>query len=186
MDIREVILGFLGIQGVKIEDIKLFQRDLRVEIKIRQRRSDCFCRSCGGEYDYVHEWPLKKLKGPPLGIYSDVLIKFYQFRGWCNQCQHTGVACVDWIHTRFESMLCSFAEVAGRLMEEITCEAVRRIIHSNSKAMWDLDQWRMRTMMERLRLPEDIDISYLCADEVHFRTIQVQNRKGLFAKSLLG
>lgn len=182
MDTREVILRFLGIQGVKIEDVKLFQKDLRAEIKIRQHRSESFCRGCGGRYDYVHEWLLKKLKGPPLGIYSDVVIKFYQLRGWCNQCQGTGVAGVGWIHPKFESMLCSFSEVAGRLMEEITCEAVARILHSDSKSMWLLDQWRMRVMMERLRLPKDIDVSYLCADEVHFRTVRVANRKGLFAK----
>jgi transposase len=33
-----------------------------------------------------------------------------------------------------------------------------------------------------MKLPEALDISYLCADEVHFRTIKLQNRRGLFAK----
>jgi len=182
MDMREIILRFLGIQGVKIEDVKLFQKDLRVEIKIRQRRSHGFCRSCGGQFDSVHEWPFKKLKGPPLGIYSDVTIKFYQLRGWCNLCQHTGVAEVDFIHPKFQSMLTSFAEVAGRLMEEITCEAVARILKSDSKMMWSLDQYRMGLMLQFMKLPSDLDVSYLAADEVHFKTIPMIQRHGLFAK----
>ena len=66
--------------------------------------------------------------------------------------------------------------------QEITCEAVGRILDCNSKTLWDLDQYRMQVMMQFLRLPKDINISYLCADEVHFRTKRVKNRKGLFAK----
>jgi hypothetical protein len=88
----------------------------------------------------------------------------------------------EWIHPKFESMTCGYAEVAGRLMEEITCEAVGRILSSPSKMMWQLDQYRMETMQQFLRLPEDLDVSYLAADEVHYRTEEVKNRKGLFAK----
>ncbi|MBK7891049.1 MAG: hypothetical protein IPJ84_14795 [Bdellovibrionales bacterium] len=76
-------------------------------------------------------------------------------------------------------MTCGLAEVAGRLMEEITCEAVGRILDMGSKAMWDLDQYRMAVMMQHLRMPDGLDVSYLAADEVHFRTIAVKNRVGL-------
>jgi transposase len=117
-----------------------------------------------------------------MGIYQDVTIKFLQLRGLCEPCGRTSVARVDWIHPKFESMTCSFAEVAGRLMEEITCEAVGRIVGAESKLMWDLDQHRMEVMLQFMRLPKDLDVSYLAADEVHFRTIEVKNRKGLFAK----
>lgn len=182
MDTREAILRFLGIQGVKIEDVKIFQSDLRVEVKVRQKRADCFCRSCGTQYSHVHEWVFKKPKAPPLGIYSDVTIKFYQLRGWCVGCGRTGVSDVSWIHPKFESMTCSFAEVAGRLMEETSCAAVSRILKTNSKLMWSVDQWRMQAMLERMQLPKDIDVTYLCADEVHFRTVLIKNRGGLFAK----
>lgn len=92
------------------------------------------------------------------------------------------MAQVDWLHPQLESMTCGFVEVAGRLMEEVTCEAVSRILHSDSKIMWSLDQYRMQVMLQFLRLPKDINISYLCADEVHFRSIKNKNRKGLFAK----
>ncbi|MBK7890689.1 MAG: hypothetical protein IPJ84_07540 [Bdellovibrionales bacterium] len=68
--------------------------------------------------------------------------------------------------------------------EEITCEAVGRILDMGSKAMWDLDQYRMAVMMQHLRMPDGLDVSYLAADEVHFRTIAVKNRVGLFCETL--
>ena len=182
MDFSSIIIEFLGIQDVVIEDIKRFKKDLRVEIKVRQKRSECFCPKCGLQFSSVKEWVLKKLKAPPLGIYQDVVIKFWQMRGYCDDCERSSVARAEWIHPKFESLTCGFAEVAGRLMEEITCEAVSRILNTESKLMWNLDQYRMETMLQFLRLPKDLDTSYLCADEVHFRSERNQNRKGLFAK----
>ncbi len=182
MDFREIITSFLGIQDVVIEDIKRFKKELRLEIKIRQKRSECFCSKCGLQFGSVKEWSLKKLRAPPIGVFQNVVIKFIQMRGFCEDCNRTSVARVDWIHPKFESMTCGFSEVAGRLMEEITCEAVSRILHADSKMMWELDQHRMEVMLQFLKLPEDLDVSYLAADEVHFRTIEVKNRKGLFAK----
>ena len=41
--------------------------------------------------------------------------------------------------------------------------------------MWDLDQWRMRAMKPLLELPENIDLSFMSADEVHFRTMPKRN-----------
>ena len=111
-----------------------------------------------------------------LTIFYKVLIKFFQMRGNCEDCDRTSVAQVDWIHPRFESITCGYAEIAGRLMEEITCEAVSRILHSNSKAMWELDQYRMEVMLQFLKLPDNLDVSYLAADEVHFRTFEVFRR----------
>lgn len=182
MDFSNAIIEFLGIQDVIIEDIKRFKKDLRVEIKIRQKRAECFCHKCGLQFGLVKEWVFKELKAPPLGIYQEVILKFWQLRGFCEDCNRTFISKVDWIHPKFESMTCAFAEVAGRLMEEITCEAVSRILKTNSKSMWDLDQHRMAVMMQYLKLPEDLDVSYLAADEVHFKTEEVKNRKGLFAK----
>jgi transposase len=182
MDFRQTIIALLGIQDVYIEDLKLFKKDRRVEIKVRQRRSECFCIHCGMQFDHVKEWQLKTLKAPPLGMFQNVILKFMQMRGFCEVCNRTSVARADWIHPKFESMTCAFAEVAGRLMEEITCEAVSRILYSNSKTMWALDQHRMEVMLQFLKLPKDLDVSYLAADEVHFRTVATKNRVGLFAK----
>jgi transposase len=182
MDFEKTIIEFLGIQDVIIEDIKRFKKDLRVELRIRQNRSECYCSHCGLQFSSVKEWVLKSIKAPPLGIYQKVIIQFWQLRGFCDSCHRTSMAKVEWIHPKFESMTCGYAEVAGRLMEEITCEAVGRILSSPSKMMWQLDQYRMETMQQFLRLPEDLDVSYLAADEVHYRTEEVKNRKGLFAK----
>lgn len=182
MDFRYAISQFLGIQDVTVEDLKLFKKDLRAVIVVRQDRDECYCTQCGLQLSNVHEWIFKELKGPPLGIYSDVTLKLWQLRANCDDCNRVILAPADWIHPKFPSMTCSFAETAGRLMEEITCEAVGRILHCNSKTLWSLDQYRMELMMKSLRLPKDIDVSYLCADEVHFRTVPVTERTGLFAK----
>jgi transposase len=182
MDFRKVIITLLGLQDVVIEDLKIFRQTLKVEVKVRQRREACFCPHCGLQFDAVKDWDLKILRAPPMGIYQHITVKFMQMRGYCTDCGRTAVARVDWIHPKFESMTSGFAEVAGRLMEEITCEAVGRILQSPSKTMWDLDQHRMEVMMQYLKLPSDLDVSYLAADEVHFRTVTVKNRRGLFAK----
>ena len=182
MDMEKVIIELLGIQDVIIEDIKKFKKDLRLEIKIRQKREECFCSKCGLQFKIIKEWSLKNIQAPPAGIYQKVDLKFMQMRGFCEECNSTSVARVDWIHPKFESMTCGFAETAGRLMEEITCEAVSRILKTDSKKMWDLDQHRMTVMLQYLKLPEDLDTSYLAADEVHYRTVFISERKGQFAK----
>lgn len=182
MDFAKAIIEFLGIQDVIIEDIKRFKKDLRVEVKVRQIREECYCSKCGLQFSGVKEWVLKELKAPPLGVFQDVTLKFWQLRGFCDDCNCTGIAKVDWIHPRFDSMICSFAECAGRLMEEATCEAVARILKTDSKLMWNLDQHRMNVMLQFLKLPDSLDVSYLAADEVHYRTEEVKNRVGLFAK----
>jgi transposase len=182
MDFENAIIEFLGIQHVKIEGINIHRNRRQVRIIARQKRGECFCTGCGILFDAVKDWKKKKIKAPPLGIYSDVEIIFNQLRGVCDGCGRTETAEASWIHPEFRSMTCGFAEVAGRLMEEITCEAVSRILHTDSFTMWRLDQWRMKYMEKRLKLPEKLDVSDLIADEVHFRTIDVKNRRGLFAK----
>lgn len=182
MNFQQAIIEFLGLQDVTIQDLKFFRKQRKVEVKVVQKRESCFCSRCGLQFSGVKEWTWRTLRAPPMGQYQHIIVKFLQMRGVCQDCQCTSTAQVDWIHPRFDSMTCAFAEVAGRFMEEITCEAVGRIMLSSSKAMWDLDQYRMQVMLERLRLPKDLDVSYLCADEVHFRTIPQINRKGVFAK----
>jgi len=170
MDFAKAIISILGLQDVEIVDLKIFSKQWRIQLVLRQQRSRCFCSSCGSSFDLVKSWEIKYLKAPPLGIYQKVDIKLYQMRGYCIDCGKSEVCRLDWIHPNFTSMTCGFAEVAGRLMEEITCEAAARILHSKSSTMWNLDQWRMQHMMQFLRLPEDVDLSYMSADEVHFRS----------------
>ena len=182
MNIERHIIELLGLQDVVIEDIKRSKKRLSFEVKVRQKRSECFCQHCGLQFSQVKEWALRTLKAPPMGNYQNVTIKFMQMRGYCEACNCTSVASADWIHPKFKSMTCGFAEVSGRLMEEITCEAVSRIMGTDSKLMWQLDQHRMEVMLQFMKLPEDLDISYAAADEVHFRTVKYKKRKGLFAK----
>jgi transposase len=156
---------------------------LRIEVTVRQKRSECFCTRCGLQFDKVKDWDIKRLKAPPLGVYSRIEVKLYQMRGYCTECNKSEVCRLDWIHPKFTSMTCGFAEVAGRLMEEITCEAVGRILNAESSLMWSLDQWRMEYMLQFLQLPKDVDLSYLSADEVHFRSVPNYNRhKALLAR----
>jgi transposase len=72
--------------------------------------------------------------------------------------------------------------MAGRLMEELTCEATARYFRLNSKTLWDLDQWRLRRMKQDLKLPETLDVSLMSADEVHFRTIENNLRDNPFSE----
>ena len=182
MDLKYVISQFLGLQDIIIEDIKLFKKDLRAVIIARQNRKHCYCNKCGLQLTNIHEWVFKELKGIPLGIYSQVTLKYYQLRAVCDDCNKIILAPTDWIHSRFQSMTCAFAEHAGRLMEEITCEAVGRILNCNSKTLWALDQYRMEVMMKHLTLPKNIDVSYLSADEIHFKTIHTKKRISIFQK----
>ena len=182
MDSNEAIIEFLGLQHVNIEKVYINKQNRIVEVTVRQDRTECFCTRCGLQFEKVKSWEEKRLKAPPLGIYGEVEIIFYQLRGLCVECECSETANCKFIHPEFLSMTCGYAEVAGRLMEEITCEAVARILHTESMTMWRLDQWRMKYMEKRNKLPEKLDVSRLCADEVHFRTVDVKKRKGLFAK----
>ncbi len=182
MDFHKAIIEFLGIQDVQIEEIWTCTKSMHLKITLRQNRSECFCSKCGLQFDAVKEWVKKSIQGPPMGIFGKVEIIFFQLRGYCVDCNRSGIAKADWIHPEFPSMTCGFAEVAGRLMEETTCEATARLLWTDSMTMWRLDQWRMVLMEKRLVLPENLNVQNLAADEVHFTTIENKKRVGLFAK----
>lgn len=78
---------------------------------------------------------------------------------------------MDIVHPQFQNMTLAMAEHAGRMMEEMTCAAVARLLRLKERTMWDLDQWRMNKMKQHLKIPGDIDLSHMSADEVHFRTL---------------
>lgn len=182
MDFQEAIIEFLGIQDVDIEVINFHKKTRKVRVVARQKRAECFCTGCGMQFDSIKEWQKKEISAPPMGVFTDVKIIFYQMRGNCYSCNKSSISDATWIHPNFKSMTCGFTEVAGRLMEEITCEAVSRILLTDSMTMWRVDQWRMELMESRLVLPEKLDVSFLAADEVHYRTIKNKDRKGPFAK----
>lgn len=170
MDPFKAISQFLGIQDVFIKDIRIYQRTRHVAVIGEYKAKSYFCRSCGESLSEIHDWQNRQLTLPPLGVFEKVTMSLYVPRGWCEGCRRNVGAFVSWIHPKFESVTCGFAEVAGRLMEETTCEATSRLLHANSRKLWGIDQFRMQIMLERLRLPESLDVSFLSADEVHFRT----------------
>lgn len=170
MDPFKAISQFLGIQDVFFKDIRIYQKSRHVAVIGEFKPHEYFCRDCGEGLTEIHDWQNRQLQLPPLGVFEKVSLSLYVPRGWCAGCERNSQALVEWIHPKFESVTCGFAEVAGRMMEETTGEATSRLLHANSRKLWGIDQYRMQVMLERLRLPDDLDVSFLSADEVHFRT----------------
>lgn len=181
MNCLSVISRACGLQGVEIETSVFHDESMELVLGIRQTREGAKCNHCRGELTRVHEWVEREIKGPPIGAYK-TLLQFKQLRAFCNKCQTNRTAEAKWLHPEFESYSCCFAEVAGRMMEETTCEAAGRLLSAESSTLWRLDQFRMKLMLKRFELPKNIDLSHLSADEVHFMTARVENREGLWQK----
>ena len=168
----DAIIKACGLRDVVIEKISYSERELKIEIFARQLREKSFCHYCKSPILYVHEWKDRDIRGPPIGAFVEVIIHLKQLRGTCQMCDDfVRSAAVEFVHPQFQNFTLALCEVAGRMMEEITCEAVARLLRLNPKTMWDLDQWRMKAMKKRSLLPEAIDLSFMSADEVHFRTM---------------
>lgn len=178
MDTSDLLIEALGLQDVVIEKFKLDKEKLTAEVWVRQKRDACRCHDCGGELFGTHQWRRRDLKGAPLGTFAEVVIHLLQLRAACDRCQQVKMALAKFIHPRFKQYTCAFAEVAGREMEETTCEAAARLLRADSKQFWRLDQWRMEYMKKNgYELPKNLDVSRLSADEVHFRTLRPEERR---------
>jgi len=172
----DVIIRSLGLQAVDVKNIISCDAELKLVIYCRQIKEFCVCHECGNSIEYVHEWKDRKLRGPPIGAYQEVWIYLKQLRGYCHICRdQVRSSKIPFVHPNFQNLTLALCEHAGRLMEEITCEAVARLLRLNPKTMWDLDQWRMRAMRPLVTLPETLDLSFMSADEVHFRTLPKKN-----------
>lgn len=183
MDASKAIIELLGVQDVEVESIELRSKSGRAEIELRYRGSEgARCPTCGWKLGRIHSWQRCRLQGPPLGIFTHVLLTVFFPRAYCFGCRQNRSPKISWRHPHCPSMTCGFAEVAGRLMEETTCEAAARLLRANSRTFWSLDQFRMRVLAQRVRFPESLDLSYLSADEVHFRTYFVGKERGIFKR----
>lgn len=183
MDVSDLIIDAVGLQDVNLESYKTDKSELKVELWVKQKRETCRCAKCGGQLFNVKDYRQRTLRGPPLGAYKEVLIYYSYLRAVCDTCQgKPQMAKIIGTHPQFQNMTVAMVEVSGRLMEEITCEAVARILKTNPKTMWDLDQYRMKRMFSDFKLPVDLDISHMSADEVHFRTIQNEKRDSPFSE----
>jgi transposase len=172
MDFSDLIIAALGLQDVVIEKVEPEPEKLSLKVVVRQVKSACQCHHCSSPIQFVHEWKERDIKGPPFGAFLYVVITLFQLRGVCHVCgDRVRSADVPFVHPYFQNMTLALCELAGRLMEEMPCAAVARWLGLNSKTMWDLDQVRMKMMKPLSRLPENIDLSKMSADEVHFRTM---------------
>lgn len=172
MDLSHLIICALGMQDVILESYEKNFESLSLKVFVRQDKSKCHCHQCGQSITYVHEWKTRNIKGPPLGAFLHVEIILSQFRGYCHICNdQIRSAIVSFVHPNFQNMTYALCELAGRLMEEMPCGAVARWLGLNSKTMWNLDQYRMKIMKPIMKLPENMDLSKMSADEVHFRTM---------------
>lgn len=168
----EIIIESLGLQEVLLESHKIDRKNLRLELFVRQRKETCRCHECNTILRDVHQWHPRILRGPPVGAFVEVVIYLKQLRAVCDFCDgNVRSAKVDFIHSQFQNMTLSMVEHAGRMMEEMTCAAVARLLRMKERTMWNLDQWRMNKMKQFLKNPEGIDLSNMSADEVHFRTL---------------
>ena len=178
MDISELLITSLGLQDVIIEKASYDKKHLKAMFEVRQVRDEAMCHKCMQPLHGVKQWRKRELKGPPLGAFREVQIIFYQLQGACGNCVKHRLSFAPFIHPQFKKYTTAFAELAGRLMEEMTCEAVARFTRSGSKMLWSLDQWRMNKMKEGFDLSDwNLDLQKLSADEVHMRTVKPKKRK---------
>lgn len=177
MDASQLLITSLGLQDVDVEKIEFSQEKLSATVTVRQRRESACCSRCRKPLYGVKQWRKRKLRGPPLGALTEVRVIFYQLQGACGDCQSHRLAYAPFVHPRFKQLSTAFAEVAGRLMEEITCEATARLLRYDSRPLWQLDQWRMRRMKSHLKTPKDLNLKLMSADEVHMRTVKPKKHK---------
>jgi transposase len=183
MDCANLIIDCTGLQDVTLESYKTDKLNLRLELWVKQKRETCRCSGCGGSLLNVKDYRERILQTPPMGPYREVVVYYKRLRAVCDTCQgKPQLAPIRGLHPQFKNFTCAMAEVAGRLMEETTCEAASRLLRTNSKTMWDLDQWRMKRMQQEYKIPEDLDLRYMSADEVHFRTIENRKRDNPFSE----
>lgn len=172
MGFENVIIAALGLQDVVLEKVEMSKSDLRLNVYVRQDRYKCRCSTCGCQIGHIHEWKEREIQGPPVGAFLYVTIHLRRLRGYCTGCaDEIRSAKVPFTHPKVENLSLAFCEWAGRLMEEMPCDAVARFFGVNSKTMWRLDQVRMAMMKPLMRLPSDIDLEKMSADEVHYRTM---------------
>lgn len=183
MELSDLIIDALGLQGVRIESFKTDKSQLKLELWVRQKREDCVCAKCQGPLLDVKDYRPRTLRGPPIGAYREVIIHYLRLRAVCLACSGAPEpAHLPGVHPQFSNLTLPLCESAGQLMEELTCEATARYFRLNSKTLWSLDQWRMRRMQKELKLPPDLDLGDMSADEVHYRTTANEERDNPFSE----
>jgi transposase len=183
MNFTDLIIEAMGLQDILLESYSIDKSALKLDLFAKQKREKCKCITCGTKLLNVHDWRVRHIRAPSFGAFTEVWVHLKRLRAVCDICD--GQLCmspIKGLHPQFENMTLALTEKAGRLMEEITCEATARLLRLNPKTMWDLDQWRMRRMYKDLQLPDNLDLSMMSADEIHFRTIENDLRENPFSE----
>lgn len=181
--LEKLIIESLGLQDLRIESFEKCREKLRLDLHAKQLRQCCRCEKCDATLLNVHDWRTRTVRGPPLGAFREVWIHIKRLRAVCDTCDgQIRMAKIDGLHPKFSNMTLALAEVSGGLMEELTCQATARFFRLNPKTMWDLDQWRMKRMYTEFKLKEDLDVSQMSADEIHFRTLENRSRDNPFSE----
>lgn len=181
MDLNSLICESLGLQELIINKADFSENHQRLNIHATLPFEKARCHRCSCELLEFHQWHQKTLRVPPLGITKSVFLHLKYPRGRCYFCFKVQAPQLNFIHPKFGGLTCSFVEVAGRMMEEMTCAAVARLLNVDRKLLWKVDQWRMNYMKEYHELPEDLNCSKMSADEVHFITKRYDKRKHPFS-----
>jgi transposase len=181
MGYEEVIMHGIGIQGAELENVEFDDDSLSATLYAKWPFHLSRCLVCDDFLLKVHSWSEREVRAPGWGPYQRVTIKLRYCRGLCRSCFRVRTARVLFVHPEFESMTCGLFELAGRMMEEHTCAATARLLQLDEKTLWRLDQWRMERMQGQMRLPDDLDVKKLSADEVHFRTLPIEDRDHPFS-----
>ncbi|MCP4651843.1 MAG: ISL3 family transposase [Candidatus Omnitrophica bacterium] len=183
MDIHSIVCDLLGLQELKIKNLKLYkEKTLRAVIYAEIPLIKARCSTCENQFYEVHQWHEKIIKVPPLGIFQQVTLALKYPRGICSFCLKVRSAQLKGIHSKFKGLSCSFVELSGRMMEEATCATASRWFHCSPSLMWKVDQWRMEYLKSKIyHLPKTLDCSYMSADEVHFLSRRNKKRKTPFS-----
>jgi len=181
MDLNSVVCESLGLQELIIDKADFSENHQKLNIHATLPFNKARCHRCGCELLEFHQWHQKTLRVPPLGITKSVYLHLKYPRGRCYFCFKVQAPELKFIHPEFGGLTCSFVEVAGRMMEEMTCAAVARLLNIDRKLLWKVDQWRMKFMKQYYHLPENLDCSKMSADEVHFITKRYDRKKHPFS-----
>jgi transposase len=181
MDISNLLNDVMQIQGINC-DSYFHCSDLKtIKIFARTKRRHSSCQKCGFPGLHSHSWRAKTIQIPPICVFAEVYLQIQYERFKCPLCGNVQSEKVKGVHQKFKKFSTSFVETAGRLMEETTCAASSRLLACNAKTLWSMDNSRTKLLKKEFKLPKDLDVSRLSADEVHFRTHKVTNRTNSFS-----
>jgi len=181
VDFNRLISEAIGAQDLIFNDYKFHKNNQELHLNATLPFKKAICSKCNCELYQFHQWHSKTIRLPQMFMAQVVYLNLKFPRGKCYFCERVMPPQLSFVHPIFKTLSCSFVEKAGRIMEETTCAATARLLKIDRKHLWKIDQWRMKYLNQFLALPEDLDVSKMSADEVHFLTKRYKKREGPFS-----